>query len=274
MFRKPKGIETCPRNRLTEGRTGRRDETSPAGSRQKGGLSAWVRRRSDAVKKLSVYALRHNLMFIAHAILRLYFLTVRIEAVNEDVLMQHLDRGGRGIAALWHQRIVAVIGYSKRFGNYRPSVMISKSRDGDLVADIFNRLNFRPIRGSSSRGGRQALSALVDDLAEHPFAAHILDGPRGPIGVVKPGLIVLAMQSGAPIIPAYISVSRAWVLRSWDRCLVPKPFSKIVVRWGEPIAVPKEMDERAFEEIRSKIETQMLENQRRDDSRLGWKELI
>jgi lysophospholipid acyltransferase (LPLAT)-like uncharacterized protein len=253
---------------------GKPRETRSEDSPQKAGLSAWIRRRSDAVKKLSVYALRHNLMFIAHAILRLYFLTVRIETINEDALMQHLDRGGKGIAALWHQRIVAVIGYSKRFGNYMPSVMISKSRDGDLIADIFTRLNFRPVRGSSSRGGKQALTALVDDLAEHPFAAHILDGPRGPIGFVKPGLIVLAKQSGAPVIPVYASVSRAWVLRSWDRCLVPKPFSKIVVRWGQPITVPKEMDEKAFEEMRSGIEKQMLENQRQDDSRLGWKELI
>jgi hypothetical protein len=213
-------------------------------------------------------------MFIAHLILRLYFLTIRIESVNEEAFMQYLKNGRKAIAAVWHQRIVAVIGYARRFGDFRPSVMISKSRDGDLAADIFSRMNFRPVRGSSSRDGRRALAALVDDLAEHPFAAHILDGPRGPIGVIKPGLIVLAKQSGVPIVPVYVSLSRAWVLRSWDRCLVPKPFSKIVVRFGQPIPVQKEMDEKGFEEARSKIEALMLENQRLDDGRLGWKDLI
>jgi lysophospholipid acyltransferase (LPLAT)-like uncharacterized protein len=253
---------------------GKRHKIKRASSQQERGLFAWIRRHSDAVKKLSKYALQHNLMMIAHVILRLYFMTVRIETVNEEALMQHLKSGGKAIAAIWHQRIVAVIGYSKRFGDFKPSLMISKSRDGDLIADIFSRMNFRPVRGSSSRDGRQALAALVDDMAEHPFAAHILDGPRGPIGVVKPGLIVLAKQTGVPVIPVYVSLSRAWVLRSWDRCLVPKPFSKIVVRWGDPIAVPKEMDEKEFEEMRSGIEKLMLENQRQDDSRLGWKELI
>lgn len=239
-----------------------------------GRFSGWIRRRSTAVKRLSRYALQYNLMIIAYSIVRLYFLTIRIESVNEEAAVRHLRSGGKLIAAIWHQRIISVIGYARLFGNYRPSVMISGSRDGDLVSDLFGRMNFRPVRGSSSRNGREALAAMVDDLKDHPFAVHVLDGPRGPSGVVKPGLIVMAKQSGAPIIPVYISPSRAWVLRSWDRCLVPKPFSKVVIRWDHPTAVPKEMDEQAFEEIRSGIEKRMLENQRSDDSRLGWKDLI
>jgi len=114
----------------------------------------------------------------------------------------------------------------------------------------------------------------VDDLKDHPFAVHILDGPRGPRGVVKPGLIALAKQSGVPIVPFYLSINRAWVLRSWDRCLVPKPFSKIVVRWGRLITVPKDMDERTFEEIRLGIEEEMLIDQRIEDDRFGWEDLI
>ena len=217
-----------------------------------------------------------NLTIIADYLVRMYFRTIRIESFNEEMILRHLESGGKVIAALWHQRIVSVIGYAKRFGaKYHPSVMISKSRDGDLAAEVFSRMNFRPVRGSSSREGKQALAALVDDLKDHPFAVHILDGPREPRGgVVKPGLIALAKQSGVPIVPFYLSISRAWVLRSWDRCLVPKPFSKIVVRWGQLITVPKDMDERTFEEIRLGIEKEMLENQRHDDGRFGWKDLI
>jgi len=231
-------------------------------------------RHSASLKELTRYALQHNLMIIAYYFVRLFFLTIRIESVNEESVVQHLKNGGKLIAALWHQRIIAVIGYAKRFGYYRPSVMISKSRDGNLIANIFSRMNFRPVRGSSSLNGKQALAAMVDDLRDHSFAVHVLDGPKGPRGVVKPGLVVLAKRSGAPIIPVYISISRAWVLHSWDRCLVPKPFSKIVIRWGRSTAVPKEVDEQVFEEIRLGIEEKMLENQRRDDCLFGWKELI
>lgn len=259
---------------MTLRRIGRGNETPTDRSGKMESFSGWIRGHSAAVKRLSWYALQHNLMIIAYSIVRLYFLTIRIESVNEEAVVQHLKNGGKLIAAIWHQRIISVIGYARLFGDYRPSVMISNSRDGDLVADLFGRMSFRPVRGSSSRNGRQALAAMVDDLRDHPFAVHVLDGPRGPRGVVKPGLIVMAKQSGAPIIPVYISPSRAWVLRSWDRCLVPKPFSKIVIRWDHPMAVPKETDEQAFEEIRSGIEKQMLENQRRDDGRFGWKDLI
>ena len=216
-----------------------------------------------------------NLIIIAHGLARMYFRTIRIESFNEEMILRHLDSGGKLIAALWHQRIISVIGYAKRFGaKYHPSVMISKSRDGDLAAGIFSRMSLRPVRGSSSCDGKQALAALVDDLKDHPFAVHILDGPRGPRGVVKPGLIALAKQSGVPIVPFYLSINRAWVLRSWDRCLVPKPFSKIVVRWGRLITVPKDMDERTFEEIRLGIEKEMLIDQRIEDDRFGWKDLI
>ncbi len=205
---------------------------------QKNGITAQNRRYSKSIKEFSRYALQHNLMIIAYYILRLYFLTIRIESINEDAIRQHLESGKKMITAIWHQRIVAVIGYVNRFSNYQPSVMISKSRDGDLIADVYSRMNFRPIRGSSSRDGKKALAAMVDDLKDHPIAVHVLDGPKGPRGVVKPGLIAMAEQSGAPVVPIYISMSRAWILHSWDRCLIPKPFSKIVIRWDQPKAIP------------------------------------
>ena len=231
-------------------------------------------RHSGSIKEFSRYALQHNLMIIVYYIVRLYFLTIRIESVNEDVIRQYLKSGNKVIAALWHQRIVAVIGYANRFRSYRPSVMISKSRDGDLIADVYSRMNFRPIRGSSSRDGKKALAAMVNDLKDHPFAVHVLDGPKGPRGFVKPGLILMAKESGVSVVPVYISMSKAWTLHSWDRCLIPKPFSKIVIRWDQPRAILRDMDEQTFEVTRQEIETHMLEYQRREDGHFGWKDLI
>lgn len=231
-------------------------------------------RHTRSIQELSRYALRYNLTVIAYYITRLYFLTVRVESVNEEAVGQHLQKGGKLFAALWHRRIIAGIGYAKCFCIYRPSVMISQSRDGDLIADVFARMNFRSVRGSSSLNGKKALMAMVDDLSRNSFGVHILDGPKGPRGVIKPGLIVLAKQSGVPNMPVYASVSRAWVLHSWDRCPVPKHFSKIIIRWDQPIAVPQEMNEHPFEEIRLKLEKHMRENQRRNDSRFAWENII
>jgi lysophospholipid acyltransferase (LPLAT)-like uncharacterized protein len=226
------------------------------------------------IKALSRFALRCGLIPIACGILRLYFLSIRVRAVEEDQFRAHLNQGGRAIAVLWHQRILIVMGYARRFGEFSPAVMISRSRDGDMIADIYRRFHFRPVRGSSSRGGREALAAIVADLSTNPFAVHILDGPQGPRGVIKAGIIRMAQLSGAPIVPVYISVNRAWILRSWDRFLIPKPFSTVTVRWERPIPVTAELDDAAFETLRLDIEKRMRENQDRDDRDNGWRETL
>lgn len=230
-----------------------------------------VFKRRIMIKYLSRFALKYGLLPCAHSLLKAYFSLININAVNEDMAWQHLKSGRKMIVAIWHQRILVVMGYARRFGGYQPSVMISQSRDGEMIANVYSRFDFRPVRGSSSRGGKEALTAMVEDLVHHQLAVHVLDGPRGPRGVVKPGLIVMAQLSKVPIFPIYISVDRAWVLNSWDHTLIPKPFSTIVVRWDNPIAVPECLDNDTFESIRRQIEQHMKENQTRDDFALGWK---
>jgi lysophospholipid acyltransferase (LPLAT)-like uncharacterized protein len=226
------------------------------------------------IKALSRFALKYGMIPVAHGILRLYFSTIRVQAFGEETIRAHLDGGGKAIAAIWHQRILVVLSYAVSFGAFSPPVMISQSRDGDLAAEIYRRLKFRPVRGSSSRGGRQALAAMVDDLALHPFAVHVVDGPQGPRGVIKPGLISMAQLSGVPIMPFAISVTRAWTLNSWDRFLIPKPFSRVLVRWGTLIPVPAEMDSAAFETIRQEVETRMKALQDGADRQCGWPESL
>ena len=222
------------------------------------------------IKGLSRFAIRCGLIPIACGILRLYFLLIRVRAIHEKEFRAHLNQGGRVIAALWHQRILIVMGYARRFREFSPAVMISRSRDGEMIADVYRRLNFRPVRGSSSSGGREALAAMVADLSTNLCAVHILDGPRGPRGVIKAGIIRMAQLSGAPIVPVYISVNRAWRLKSWDRFLIPKPFSTVCARFDKPIHVPAELDNEAFEAIRLDIEKRMRNNQEADDRDCGW----
>lgn len=224
------------------------------------------------IKHLSRFAIRFGLIPFAYYLIRIYFSLIRISTINEDLVINRFKSGQKVIAAIWHQRIILALGYAKRFRAYRPSVMISQSRDGDMIADVYRRFNFRPVRGSSSRGGKEALAAIIADLSQNPFAVHVLDGPRGPKGIVKPGIVVMAQLSSVPIIPAYLSVNRAWVLNSWDLTLIPKPFSTIFVRWGAPIMVPEQLDDETFEITRKQIEDCIRENQIRQDQEQGWTE--
>ncbi len=208
---------------------------------------------------------------LAYFFIRLYLSMIRVRTFHEDALLQFLQSGRKAIAGIWHQRFVGVLSYVTKFRYLSLSVMISKSRDGDWIAPVVKWLGLRPVRGSSTRGGKEAMTAMVEDLAINQAAAHVVDGPQGPKGVVKAGLIRLAQLSGAAIIPVYISVDRAWVTRSWDRCLIPKPFSQVLVRFGEPIDVPEQMDSEAFEALRLEVEKKMIEGHAQDDLNFGWK---
>jgi len=201
---------------------------------------------------------KYFLIPLGYYIVRLYVSTIRIRSHNEESFRTHMERGGKAIIALWHQRFFGVIGYAKKFSVFKPSAIISKSQDGDLIAQVASRLGYRPIRGSNSRGGREALAAMVEDLTVNPMAIHAVDGPTGPATVVKAGLIRMSQLSGAPIVPVYISVDRAWMLNSWDHFLIPKPFSRVLVHWDNPIPVPEEINSRAFETLRLKVEKRMI----------------
>jgi lysophospholipid acyltransferase (LPLAT)-like uncharacterized protein len=207
---------------------------------------------------------------VAYLFLRLYLSMIRIRTLHEDALVQFLQGGGKGVGAVWHQRFLGVLGYVRKFRYLRLSIMISLSRDGDWIAPVVKWLGLRPVRGSSTRGGRQALAAMVQDLAQNQAALHIIDGPQGPKAVVKAGLVRLAQLSKGVIIPIYISVDRAWVTNSWDRFLIPKPFSRVLVRFGEPIVVPEQMDPEVFEVLRLEVEKKMIDGHAQDDLNFGW----
>jgi lysophospholipid acyltransferase (LPLAT)-like uncharacterized protein len=135
--------------------------------------------------------------------------------------------------------------------------MISQSRDGEMIARVVDILGWRSVRGSSSRGGSRALKE-VRSLTKQGFRiGHIVDGPQGPFGVIKPGLLTIAQFAGAPILPVIMSAQRRWVFNSWDRFMVPKPFSKVLIRFGTPIAVPRRLDAHAFEDLRRQTEARL-----------------
>lgn len=118
--------------------------------------------------------------------------------------------------------------------------MTSRSFDGEYIARIIESFGFKAVRGSSSRGGVRALLGMHTIVESGGVAAFTIDGPRGPQYVAKPGPVLLARNTGAPIRCFYVAPKDAWVLDSWDRLLIPKPFTAVHIRWTGPIYVPKE----------------------------------
>jgi len=149
----------------------------------------------------------------------------------------------------------------RHFPNYKifnPSVMISQSKDGEIAAGVVKRAGWHPVRGSSSRGGREALQNMIANLNETKLAGHIVDGPKGPSGRVKAGAIRLAHAANAVIVPCYISAENGWYFNSWDKFLLPKPFSKVSLRFGKMIKFDKVKHEESFEKQRKQLEEIML----------------
>ena len=190
--------------------------------------------------------------FIGLFIVKIISLTYRIRVINPEIERDLLKRGHIPIYASWHQRFFPGIIF---FATRKPiSIMISQSRDGELISRIVNVLGWRPVRGSSSKGGRQALREIKKLVHEGYKVAHIVDGPRGPLGIVKPGLLLISQASGMPIVPTITSAENKWVFNSWDRFMVPKPFSRVIIRFSDEIYIPRKIQQFDFEEKRSSIE--------------------
>jgi len=186
--------------------------------------------------------------------IRVYAATFRLTVENECAWMQHLQQGGRVILCTWHQQFFCAIRPFKRYVSFSPSLMISRSADGDIIAGVARLTGWHPVRGSSSKGGKSALRELIDRLEASGLAGHIADGPRGPLGRLKAGAIQLAIQADAVIVPFYLTADRAWFFNSWDRFFIPKPFARVSLTFDDPIQLPGIDSEAAFEQQRRHVE--------------------
>jgi len=155
------------------------------------------------------------------------------------------------IYAMWHGRLLLL---PYLYGHRGARVLTSRSRDGELVARWIRRFGLDPVRGSSSRGGADAVRVLARALRAGREVVVVPDGPRGPREVLKPGVIALARLSGAPIVPTAVGASHEWRLRSWDEFRIPRPFARCVVRFGEPIHVARAADRPGEEAVRKEVE--------------------
>jgi lysophospholipid acyltransferase (LPLAT)-like uncharacterized protein len=160
------------------------------------------------------------------------------------------------IFCIWHGKILIPI-FVHRHENVH--AMVSLHVDGEMIAQTLHRLGIPTIRGSSTRGAKRATAEMIRALKRGIICALMPDGPKGPRHVFKPGAITIAQKSGAYLLPFTFACSNAFRFNSWDRFALPLPFSKSIAIYGEPIAVPADLKDDAFEDFRLMAEGKMLE---------------
>jgi lysophospholipid acyltransferase (LPLAT)-like uncharacterized protein len=177
-----------------------------------------------------------GLSLVAAGFIRALRATVRLR-YHEAAGIRAAEREGRHfILAFWHRHLLLMpYGYRGR----RISVLVSQSRDGELIARTVARLGIDSSRGSTTRGGMAGMRALLRKAGEGYDLAFTPDGPKGPASVVQPGVILAAMATGLPIQPVAMAASRCRRLRSWDRFVLPLPGARVHFVYGEPLAVPR-----------------------------------
>jgi len=205
----------------------------------------------------------HVGMVVVSLLFRLNRLTLRrIREAEHESFYADLEAGGDGcIFAFWHGDSYYMADEMRsvyKYGNFH--IMASHSRDGAMMARFLERIGAVIVRGSSSRGGARGLIEMIRMMQPRDFGTLAVDAPRGPRHRVnKLGILVLAQRSGKKIMPLTGWADRKWVVKSWDRTEIPKPFSKRSVVYGEPIEVPPDANEQQLEALRAELERRMLE---------------
>jgi lysophospholipid acyltransferase (LPLAT)-like uncharacterized protein len=189
--------------------------------------------------------------FLLALILRLLRLTTRPRALYGYHVLESWGRGEQMIIAFWHDRLVMM---PFMYRGRRAVIMVSRHRDGELIARAVHRLRIDTVRGSSTRGWSGALKGMLHAYREGADLVFAPDGPRGPRHVAKSGVVQMARATGAAIVPVAAAARWCRRLASWDRLIVPLPGSVIVYAAGEPIRVPPDAGAAEIEEARAALE--------------------
>lgn len=200
-------------------------------------------------------------------LIRLLFATCRVRVIGDEHRRWCHSRPTPFIAAFWHYSVFVVIELSRDRGKGW-AAMVSASDDAEYVARLLERQGGVTVRGSRNRSGVRALKGLIDLMRQGYNAAIVADGSQGPPRVMQAGALLLAAKSGAPILPVAVAADRYWAFRSWDRTVLPKPFARLALCYGEPLTMPADREGEGLEAYRLELETRL--NRLYD---LAWREV-
>ncbi len=182
------------------------------------------------------------------------FKTGFIEIMDPEIL-KNIQKNPKYIMAIWHSRILL---FSYFFKGMKASILVSRSDDGEIIARILQAQGQETVRGSTKKGGLRAMARLIKDLKNKGRPGAIIpDGPQGPRFQVQPGVILLAKKTGYPIIPVSYSAKKIKVFSSWDRFILPYPFTRSRMVFGKPIRVPSDADPVSLEKSRKALENEL-----------------
>ena len=187
---------------------------------------------------------------VAPLAIRLLIRTWSFRVVNRRPYEEWVRNGGGVVGTVWHQMVIPGVAF---FRDRRITLMISRSRDGEMIARVAHRLGFLTVRGSSTRGGTEALHDLIGALRRGGKTAITVDGPRGPARDPKIGAILAARATGVPLLPIASHACPAIKAGSWDRTVIPLPFARIALAFEEPFRVPTEATEEECEAYRLRL---------------------
>jgi lysophospholipid acyltransferase (LPLAT)-like uncharacterized protein len=207
--------------------------------------------------------------WLAYGLVGLFQLSYRYTRLNPELRDQasQMNENKALAYACWHQNALStVMAHTWR----RLAILVSRSFDGEVIAFVAKKFGVHSARGSSSRGGLEALRQLIKLTKEGYEVGITVDGPRGPRHEVKGGVIALASRTGVPILPTASRGRRTWTLvKSWDHFRVPKPFTEIVVIYGQPMQIPHRITEEEAHVYQKKLADELMELEVRLDTMLA-----
>lgn len=195
---------------------------------------------------------------VATSLISAWCRTCRVAVrLNEEAERSAVMDAGGAVYVTWHQRMFYFFHDYSRRGII---MMISRSKDGDYANAVAHRMGFQSVRGSRLRDGHKAMYELIRRLSQGGRTAGMMgDGPIGPPRVLKGGAVMIAKKTGKPLIPMMYGAKRAMALKSWDRYILPMPFTDIVVLHGNPVYVPRNARKDECELIRQQVERTLNE---------------
>jgi len=211
-----------------------------------------------------------GLVTLAYLFFKIWFGTCRLNILNEAFHQEALSGTGSFIGATWHR---AAIFFCYYYGPFHPMIMFSQSQDGEYLARFARKFGVIPVRGSSSRGGQRALIQMIRFLNEgNRTCATVLDGPQGPRYRAKKGLLFLAKETGVPLVPVIWSARKTITLeKTWDKTMIPIPFSKVTVGYGSPLTIPRGCTAEDLDDFRLEIESRLNTLMAEVDQASGYK---
>jgi lysophospholipid acyltransferase (LPLAT)-like uncharacterized protein len=186
-----------------------------------------------------------GITLLVSVLLRALMLTYRTRTHIAQGAAPYMKGEKQAVFCFWHGQMILLPFFKPK--NRKMYVLISHHRDGELITRMIGWFGLDAVRGSGSRGVRTAVAGMQEKLAAGENVAVTPDGPRGPIYKASRGAVHLAQHAGVPMLPVSVAAARKKQLRSWDRFMIPQPFSKVVVQVGAPLIAGTETEKARLE---------------------------